>query len=64
MNTYKRHLFPPGIISYVVGLSYRFNLSHRELDDLLAERGIAVTRESICLWCFKFGAIYAHKSEA
>ena len=58
MNTYKRHRFPPDIISYAVWLYYRFNLSHRDIEDLLAERGITVTRESIRLWCIKFGAIY------
>ena len=58
MNTYKRHRFPPDIISYAVWLSYRFNLSHRDIEDLLAERGVTVSRESIRLWCIKFGAIY------
>ena len=53
-----RHRFPPDIISYAVWLYYRFNLSHRDIEDLLAERGIIVTRESIRLWCIKFGAIY------
>ena len=57
MNTYKRHRFPPDIISYAVWLYYRFNLSHRDIEDLLAERGITVSRESIRLWCVKFGAI-------
>jgi len=33
MNTYKRHRFPPDIISYAVWLYYRFNLSHREIND-------------------------------
>jgi transposase-like protein len=47
MNTYNRHRFPPGIISYVVWLYYRFNLSHRDIGDLLAERGINVSYESI-----------------
>ena len=61
MNTYKRHRFPPDIISYAVWLYYRFNLSHRDIEDLLAERGITVTRESIRLWCIKFGAIYARR---
>jgi putative transposase len=61
MNTYKRHRFPPDIISYAVWLYYRFNLSHRVIEDLLAERGITVSRESIRLWCIKFGAIYAHR---
>lgn len=61
MNTYKRHRFPSEIISYAVWLYHRFNLSHRDIEDLLAERGITVTRESIRLWCIKFGAIYARR---
>ena len=59
MNTYKRHRFPPNIISYAVWLNCRFNLSHRDIEDLLAERGITVSREAIRLWCIKFGAKYA-----
>ena len=59
MNTYKRHRFPPDIISYAVWLYYRFNLSHRDIECLLAERGITVFREAIRLWCIKFGALYA-----
>jgi putative transposase len=35
--------------------------SHRDVEDLLAERGISVTRESIRLWCIKFGALYARR---
>jgi len=61
MNTYKRHRFPPDIISYAVWLYHRFNLSHRDIEDLLAERGITVSRESIRLWCIKFGAIYTRR---
>jgi len=61
MNTYQRHRFPPDIISYAVWLYYRFNLRHRDIEDLLAERGIIVTRESIRLWCIKFGAIYTRR---
>ena len=61
MNTYKRHRFPPDIISYAVWLYYRFNLSHRDIEDLLAERGITVSREAIRLWCKKFGAIYTRR---
>jgi putative transposase len=61
MTTYKRHRFPPDIISYAVWLYYRFNLSHRDVEDILAERGIIVTRESIRLWCIKFGALYARR---
>ena len=61
MNTYKRHRFPPDIISYAVWLYYRLNLSHRDIEDLLAERGITVSRETIRLWCIKFGAKYARR---
>ena len=46
MNTYKRHRFPPEIISYAVWLYYRSNHSHRDLEDLLAERGVTVSREA------------------
>ena len=61
MNTYKRHRFPTDIISYTVWLYYRFNLSHRDIEDLLAERGITVSREAIRLWCIKFGTMYARR---
>ena len=61
MNTYKRHRFPPDIICYAVWLYYRFNLSHRDIEDLLAERGITVSREAIRLWCIKFGVIYSRR---
>ncbi len=61
MNTYKRHRFPPDIISYAVWLYHRFNLSHRDIEDLLAERGIIVSYESIRLWCIKFGSEYARR---
>ena len=59
MNTYKRHRFPPDIISYTVWVYYRFNLSHRDVEDLLAERGITVSYETIRLWCIKFGPKYS-----
>jgi len=61
MNTYKRHRFPPDIISYAVWLYYRFNLSHRDIEDLLAERDITVSYESIRLWCKKFGPKFARR---
>lgn len=61
MNIYKRHRFAPDIISYAVWLYHRFNLSHRDIEDLLAERGITVSREAIRLWCIKFGAIYTRR---
>ena len=61
MNIYKRYRFPPDIISYAVWLYFRFNLSHRDIEDLLAQRGIIVSYESIRLWCIKFGRIYTRR---
>jgi putative transposase len=59
MKTYKSHRLPPDVISYAVWLYYRFNLSHREIEDLLAERGTIAIRESIHLWCIKIGDIHS-----
>ena len=61
MNIYKRHRFPADIISYAVWIYYRFNLSHRDIEDLPAERGITVSYETIGLWCITFGARYARR---
>jgi len=58
-STYYRHRFPPEIISYAVWLYYRFALSFRDVEDLLAKRGGTVTYESIRQWCGKFGRAYA-----
>ena len=58
-NIYKRYRFPSEIIQYAVWLYHRFNLSHRDIEDLLAERGINVTYEAIRLWCIRFGPEYA-----
>ena len=60
-SLYKRHRFPPVIIQHAVWLYHRFNLSARDIEDLLAERGIAVSYESIRLWCIKFGSKYAKR---
>jgi putative transposase len=60
-SAYKRHRFPPEIIQHAVWLYYRFNLSSRDIEDLLAERGITVSYESIRLWCIKFGSKYAKR---
>jgi putative transposase len=52
---YKRHRFPPEIIQHAVWMYYRFNLSHRDIEDLMAVRGIVVSYESVRLLCNKFG---------
>src|SRR6056300_1845525 len=58
---YKRHRFPPEIIQYAVWLYHRFNLSHRDIKDLLSQRGIQVSYEANRLWCNKFGSKYAQR---
>src|SRR5262249_10298490 len=58
---YKNHRFPGEIMSHGVWLSYRFPLSYRDVQELLCERGIAVTHEAIRQWCLKFGQAYAHQ---
>ncbi len=59
--TYRRHRFPSEIISHAVWLYYRFCLSFRDVEDLLAQRGITVTYETIRQWCSKFGRDYARQ---
>ena len=59
--SYQRHRFPSAIISHAVWLYHRFCLSYREVEELLAERGIIVTYESIRRWCLKFGLAYARR---
>jgi putative transposase len=60
-NLYKRHRFPPDIIQYAVWLYHRFNMRHRDIEDLLAERGIEASYEAIRLWCNKFDPQYAKR---
>jgi len=59
--TYKGFRFPPEIISHAVWLSFRFSLSFRDVEELLAQRGIIVTYETVRQWCFKFGQTYANE---
>ena len=54
-----RHRFPAEIISHCVWLYHRFGLSLRDVQELLAERGVAVTYETIHQWCRKFGPTFA-----
>ena len=53
--------FPAEIISYAVWLYHVFGLSLRDVELILAERGITVTHESIRQWCLRFGADFARK---
>lgn len=58
-SPYHGHRFPSEIISHSIWLYHRFCLSFRDVEDLLAERGVVVSYESIRQWCAKFGPHYA-----
>ena len=58
--SYKRHRFPAEIIGYAVWLYFRFALSDRDVEELLAERGVRVTYETVRQWCLKFGQAHAN----
>ena len=58
-SLYRRRRFPPAIIGHAVWLYHRFTLSFRDVEDLLAERGVTVYYEAIRSWRRKFGAAYA-----
>jgi putative transposase len=57
--SYRGYRYPAEIISHAVWLYFRFHLSLRDVEELLAERGIIVTYETIRAWCGKFGPNYA-----
>ena len=59
MTSYHGYRFPPQIISQAVWLYHRFCLSFRDVEDLLAERGVTVSYEAIRHWCQTFGRDYA-----
>jgi putative transposase len=52
----KGYCFPKTIISYAVYLYHRFLLSYRDVQELLFERGIDVSHETVRVWCAKFGS--------
>ncbi len=58
-NPYKRHRYPKEIISHTVWLYHRFMLSLRDVSEILAQRGIIITYETIREWGNKFGPLYA-----
>jgi putative transposase len=53
--------FPPEIISHAVWLYFRFSLSFRDVEELLAQRGVVVSYETVRQWCLKFGQTYANE---
>jgi len=60
-SPYYGYRYPPEIISHAVWVRYRFGLSLRDVEDLLAKRGVAVSYETIRRWCAKFGPEYARR---
>jgi hypothetical protein len=60
-NPYKRHRFPAEIISHCVWLYFPFCLSYRDVEELMAERGIILTYEAVRYWCLKFGQAYVNQ---
>jgi putative transposase len=59
--SFKGYRFPPDIISYVVWLYYRFPLSLRMVEEMLAARGIELTYETVRCWATKFGLAIARR---
>ena len=57
--SYARHRFPPDVIRQAVWLYLRFTLSYRDVEDLLAERGLEISNETIRQWVLKFGPVIA-----
>ena len=59
--SYRRHRFPPALIQHAIWLYLRFTLSYRDVEDLLAERGLDVSHESVRRWVVKFGPMIARR---
>jgi putative transposase len=60
VSPYHRHRFPSEIISHCVWLYFRFPLSFRNVEEMLAMRGVSLSYETVREWCFKFGQTYAN----
>src|SRR5436190_808103 len=59
--SYHRHRFPPVIIQHAVWLYLRFTLSYRDVEELLAERGLDISYETVRCWVLKFGPAIARR---
>ena len=60
-SSYSRHRFPPAIIQHAIWLYLRFALSYRDVEELLAERGLDVSYETVRRWVLKFGPAIARR---
>jgi putative transposase len=63
-SIYRGYRFPPEVIAHAVWLYHRFTLSLRDVEDLLAERGVTVSYETIRQWCSTFGPQFARRIKA
>jgi transposase-like protein len=59
--SFARHQFPPAIMRHAVWLYMRFTLSYRDVEDLLAERGLNISYETVRRWVLKFGPLFARE---
>jgi putative transposase len=59
-SLYRRHRFPAEVISHCVWLYFRFSVSYRDVEEMMAMRGLLLTHETIRYWCLKFGQTYAN----
>src|SRR5919206_1245918 len=59
--SYKRHRYPAEIIAHTVWLYFRFSLSFRDVEDLMAARGVVLSYETVRRWTLKFGQQYANE---
>ena len=59
--SYRRHRFPPRVIQHAIWLYLRFTLSYRDVEDLLAERGLDISYETVRRWVWKFGPVIARR---
>ena len=59
--SFARHQFPPAVIRHAVWLYMRFTLSYRDVEDLLAERGLDISYETVRRWVLKFGPLFARE---
>jgi len=59
--SYRRHRFPPVVIQHAVWLYLRFTLSYRDVEDLLAERELDISYETVRSWVLKFGPLITRK---
>lgn len=57
---YRRHRFPAEIISHSVWLYFRFAVSFRDVEEIMAMRGVTLSYEAIREWSRKFGQTYAN----